>query len=61
MGLMSTFSLNPAVTNPINNGPTGYDPTIDVAGKDLMCNYITFGVLSKPAGAVLSLTWRLTF
>jgi len=61
MGLMVTASPNPAVTNPINNGPTGYDPSIDVAGLDLMVNYLTFAVISKPATATLAITWRLTF
>lgn len=61
MGLMSTYSLNPNIKNPINNGPTDYDPTIDVTGKDIMANYLTFGVVTKPATAVLSITWRFTF
>ena len=61
MGLMSTASSNPATTNPINNGPTGYDATIDVTGKDIMVNYLTFSVVSKPATATLAITWRLTF
>lgn len=61
MGLMSTASLNPTVTNPINNGPTNYDSSIDVSGFDLMVNYLTFSVVTKPATAVLSITWRLTF
>ena len=61
MGLMSTFSSNPATTNPIANGPNDYDASIDVTGKDLMANYLTFSVISKPSTAVLSLTWRLTF
>lgn len=61
MGLMSTASLNPLITNPIQNGPTDYDPTIDVTGKDLMANYLTFSCLSKPSTAVLTITWRLSF
>ena len=60
MGLVSTYSLNPSVQNLINNGPTSYDPTIDVSDKDLFANYLTFGVISKPSGAVLSITWRVT-
>jgi len=58
---MYTASLNPAVTNPINNGPASYDPTIDVSGYDIIVNYLTFGVVTKPATAVVSITWRLTF
>lgn len=63
MGLMSTVSSNPdpSFWAPINNGPANYDPTIDVEGKDLMVNYLTFGAISKPATAILSITWRLTF
>jgi len=61
MGLMCTASLNPSTHNPINNGPTNYDPTIDVTGKDLLINYLCFSVISKPSTAVLSITWRLSF
>jgi hypothetical protein len=63
MGLMSTVSSNPAPAfwAPINNGPANYDPTIDVDGKDLMVNYLTFGAITKPATAILKITWRLTF
>lgn len=61
MGLMSTASLNPTIKNPITNGPTDYDNSIDVTGKDLMVNYLTFSVVTKPANAVLAITWRLTF
>ena len=61
MGLISSYSTNPAVTNPINNGPSNYDPTIDTTLLDLMANYLTFGVVTKPAMAILTLTWRLTW
>lgn len=61
MGLMSTFSVNPEVKSPIENGPSNYDPTLDVSQKDLLANYLTFSVVTKPATAVLSITWRLTF
>jgi hypothetical protein len=61
MGLLVPASLNPATTNPINNGPSDYDATIDVDGLDLMVNYLTFAVVSKPATAVLAITWRLSF
>jgi len=49
------------VQNPIENGPTDYDPTIDVSAKDLMANYLTFGVVTKPSTALLTITWRFTF
>jgi len=61
MGLLVPASINPETRNPINNGPTNYDPTIDVDGLDLLVNYLTFAVVSKPATAVLAITWRLTF
>lgn len=65
MGLVSTYSADRLTTNWINNGPgTGtptYDPTIDVSAKDLLANYLTFGVITKPATAILTITWRLTF
>lgn len=48
-------------TDPITpaNGP--YDDTVDVTGKDMLCNYLTFPVINKPATAKLTITWRLTF
>lgn len=51
---------NVAVTNPVTpaNGP--YDATVDITGKDTLCNYLTFPVINKPATARLVLTWRLT-
>ena len=61
MGLLLPYSLNPATMNPISNGTTNYDPTIDTEGLDLMVNYLTFPVISKPGTAVLAITWRLTF
>ena len=62
MALMATASPNPdpAFWEHINNGPTNYDPTIDVTGKDLLLNYLTFGVLTKPNTATLQITWRIT-
>jgi|GEM_PF-1352439 len=65
MGLMSTISDNPTVTNPNPNfagqGGQPYDPTIDVTLYDMQVNYLTFEVISKPATAVLAVTWRLSF
>jgi hypothetical protein len=63
MSLMSTFSTNPLVKNEI---PTqyqlqNYDPSFDVTGYDLLANYLTFPVISKPSTAILTITWRLTF
>jgi hypothetical protein len=61
MGLIAPFSSNPSTRNPILNGPSDYDSTIDVTGKDLLVNYLTFGVITKPNTAILLLTWRLTY
>jgi len=64
MGLLVPLSINPASKNPVDNGAgttTAYDPTIDMSGYDLMVNYLTFSVLSKPSTAILAITWRLSF
>ena len=63
MGLLSTHSLNEGVTNsiPPQFGGDNYDPTFDVTEYDLMANYLTFSVVTKPATAILTITWRLTF
>jgi hypothetical protein len=61
MSLMSTISSNPLVTNPNpNNFPTR-DLTVDVSLYDVIVNYLTFPVVSKPSTAILTITWRLTF
>lgn len=65
MGLLSTISDNPAVKNDNPNfagqGGQPYDPTIDVTLYDMQINYLTFGAITKPSTAVLSITWRLSF
>jgi len=65
MGLFSTISNNPAIQNLNPNfagqGGQPYDPTIDVTQYDMQINYLTFGVITKPATAILTITWRLTF
>lgn len=61
MGLIATFDNDPNVKNPIVSDPHHYDPTLDVSNKDLLANYLTFGVITKPANAVLTITWRITF
>lgn len=35
--------------------------TEDVKEHDILINYLTFPVINKPSGAVLAITWRLTF
>lgn len=37
------------------------DTTLNLTSYDVLVNYLTFPVINKPAGAVLALTWRLTF
>lgn len=67
MGLMSPLSDNINVQNPMKdaNGALvvfpDYDTTIDVSQYDVMANYLTFPVISKPSTAILTITWRLTF
>jgi hypothetical protein len=51
--LTTTNSITPA------NGP--YDENVDVTGKDILCNYLTFPVINKPSTAELSITWRISF
>lgn len=61
MGLLSPISANPLVLNPNpNNFPT-YDDTLDITNYDVLCNYLTFGVITKPNTATITFTWRLTF
>lgn len=37
------------------------DLTTDITGSDILVNYLTFPVINKPSGAILAITWRLTF
>jgi len=61
MGLLSAYSLSaPSPGNPILNGPDNYDATIDVTTKDVFANYLPFGVINKPVGSILAITWRFT-
>lgn len=61
MGLVSTISANPSILNPNPNTFPTRDTTVDLADFDVLINYITYAVVSKPSTAVLSITWRLTF
>lgn len=60
MGIQSTISANPAITaqNP-NVFPTR-DVTVDLSLYDILGNYLTFSVISKPNTARLTITWRIT-
>lgn len=65
MGLLSTISDNVGVKhdNPNFAGQGGepYDPTIDTSEYDMLVNFLTFGVITKPATSILTITWRLTY
>ena len=65
MGLLSTISDNTSVinNNPNDAGQGGqaYDPTIDVTDYDMLINFLTFSVISKPATSILTITWRITY
>ncbi len=61
MGIFSTESGNPLVLNLNPNTFPTRDTTVDVSGLDILMNYLTFSVISKPATARLSITWRITF
>lgn len=62
MGLIGgNISTNLSVKNPVTppNGP--YDPTVDLTTAETLCNYLTFGVITKPATSTFNITWRITF
>lgn len=61
MGIFSTESGNPLVQNLNPNIFPIRDTTVDVSSLDILMNYLTFSVLSKPATARLTITWRITF
>lgn len=61
MGLVSTISNNPSILNPNPNSFPTRDTTVDLTQYDVLVNYLTFSVVSKPSTAVLTITWRLTF
>lgn len=61
MGIVSTISDNPSILNPNPNSFPTRDTTIDISIYDVLCNYLTFPVISKPAGSNLTITWRITF
>ena len=61
MGLLSTISNNPAITNPNPNTFPTRDVAVDVSLYDILVNYLTFSVISKPSTARLTITWRITF
>ena len=60
MGIQSTISANPAITNPNPNVFPNRDVTLDLTLYDILGNYLTFSVISKPNTARLTITWRIT-
>jgi len=64
MGLISSvnnsFLANSFVPN-TNNFPLDREETEAVLDYDVLVNYLTFPVINKPNGAILAITWRLTF
>lgn len=61
MGLISPISANPLITNPNPNAYPTRDTTVDLSLYDILVNYLSYSVISKPSTATLSITWRLTF
>lgn len=63
MGVISTVSDNPLTLNQNpNTSPSSeaYDTTLDITPFDVQINYLTFSVITKPAGSVLRIVWRIT-
>lgn len=60
MGIQSTISANPAVTNPNPDVFPNRVLTRDLTTLDILGNYLTFSVISKPNTARLTITWRIT-
>jgi len=60
MGIQSTISANPAITNPNPDAFPTRDLTVDLTLYDILGNYLTFRVISKPNTARLTITWRIT-
>lgn len=60
MGLISPISANPAVTNQNPNAFPTRDLTLDLTLYDILVNYLTYSVISKPNTARLTITWRIT-
>ena len=61
MGIVSTISDNPLILNPNPNTYPTRDVAVDLTQYDVLINYLTFGVITKPATARLTITWRITF
>lgn len=61
MGILSTRSDNPLITYPNPDIYPARELSRDLRDYDVLINYLTFGVISKPSTARLTITWRITF
>jgi len=61
MGLMSSLDANTQNFQQTEDVFPDRDTEKDLLGYDILVNYLTFPVINKPNGAVLAITWRLTF
>lgn len=61
MGILSTISNNPLILNLNTDTFPTRDVTMDLSSYDILGNYLTFPVVSKPNGSNLTITWRITF
>lgn len=60
MGLISPISTNPSIKNQNPNSFPTRDTTVDLTLYDILVNYLTFSVISKPSTARLTITWRIS-
>lgn len=65
MGLMATLTGVSGGANEFSQltdvFPERETEQTDITGSDILVNYLTFPVINKPSGAILAITWRLTF
>lgn len=62
MGVLGgDVDTNMAVRNPILPPNGLYDPTVDVTLKDMLINFKTFGVITKPPTSTYTVVWRFSF
>ncbi len=62
MGILGgDVDTNLSIRNPILPPNGIYDPTVDVVGKDLLINFLSYPVINKPSNSQLSWVWRLSF
>jgi len=62
MGLVGgDVNEDTGITAPIEPASGPYDESLDVTDKDILCNYLTFPVINKPATARLQIVWRISF